>query len=165
MTERTLCSKDDSSSSEEPPSVNLAADLRADLGWGMTLAGSAGLRVVLGVRERHDEATGEKPCTMDPLRMRPSEDMEVSELRCSLWRCVLIVAVVVLERHDSVDSWRFLTSISGSVSGCGAGVGVCFSDEAILEKGGLASSDGDRGPRTFSSCILATIFSRVTGLK
>lgn len=59
------------------------------------------------LRERNEDAAGEKPCTTDPDRMRPSEDTEVSESRCSLFRAVvLMVALVVLDRHESVESCR-----------------------------------------------------------
>jgi len=52
---------------------------------------------------RKDEATGEKPWTTDPLRIRPSEETEVSESRCSLCRAVSEVPFVVAEKQESVE--------------------------------------------------------------
>lgn len=111
---RTLCSNEDSSSSDDPPRVNMAGLREVFLGVGINLEIIAGFIVELVVRERHEEATGENPWTTDPLRINPSEDTDVSESRCSLCRAVLRVVAVVLERHESVESWRCLPSPSGS---------------------------------------------------
>ena len=117
------------------------------------------------VRDRKEEAViGEKPCTMDPLRMMPSEDTEVSESRWSLWRAVLAVAVVVLfDKQESVESPRVLDSLSGSGSGLGVDRGWGRGTRGRAPR--LASREGDKGHIEGFSCILTTIFSSVRGVR
>lgn len=63
---------------------------------------------------RKDDAIGEKPCTTDPLRIRPSEETEVSEFRCSLCRAVSTVPFVVVEKQESVEFCRLSEATDGS---------------------------------------------------
>ncbi len=62
------------------------------------------------------------------------------------------MAVVVLDKHESVESCRGLGSASVSTLGIGA---------AFARFGRLASIEGDKGHNSDFSCILTIIFSRV----
>ena len=154
----TRCSKDESSSSEEPPRVNIAGLSVLPL-LGMSLEeGWTRIPELLGFRK--DEATGEKPWTTEPLRINPSEEeTEVSELRCSLCRAVSAVALVVAEKHESVEFWRLSRGTEGSAcSGSGEGEG-CWEELGRAVR--LASREGDSGPKAAFSCMLTTIRSKV----
>lgn len=156
LCESTLCSKDDSSSSDDPPSVKMPA-LIGGGAFVFSLDEGTGCIPMLVLRCRKDEVAGEKPWTTDPERIKPSEETEVSESRCSLWRAiVLLVAVVVADKHDSVESCIGLDSSSCSTFGIEEGSGSA---------GTLACMEGDKGHRAVFSFIVTMIFSSASGVK
>jgi len=59
--------------------------------------------VRVGLPRDRSDGRGEKPCTMLPERIKPSEETLVSELRCVPSLCVLMVfAVTDDKQEDSV---------------------------------------------------------------
>lgn len=145
-----------SSSSDDAPSWNIFDFFAGDMARLLDGTGRPVNDLCL-----NEVDTGEKPCTTEPLRMRPSDDTEVSELRWSLFLVafVLDVVIVVPEMHDSVEFCNCLSS------GCSSStMGVIFSG-STGNAGIDASIDGDRGPTSDTSCIWTMIFSKTVGVK
>lgn len=147
-----LCSKDDSSSSEDPPRVNMPLLLGGSKFCDARLDEARDTRPWLKrlCDDRNEEAAGLKPCTTLPERINPSPSVEetlVSESLCSDCLAVLMVVAVVVDiQDDSVENGRrWLERDSGLSCRVARGSSGCIFAFTT------ASMRGDKGPNSLFS--------------